>query len=146
MKTKKYRILKITAVICFIFAVLEIGLALLISFAPISKELFAETLKIEQQNREEVIMLIRIIVALAFWIEAIFYIIEGFLIYRAIKKGKTTLIIVLLLLGFITPLITLINAAINSSYDLNSATNLVSIVIKTVILKQVFEIRRLNED
>jgi len=146
LKTKKYRILKITAVICFIFAVLEIGLALLISFAPISKELFAETLKIEQQNREEVIMLIRIIVALAFWIEAIFYIIEGFLIYRAIKKGKTTLIIVLLLLGFITPLITLINAAINSSYDLNSATNLVSIVIKTVILKQVFEIRRLNED
>jgi len=178
MKTKKFRILKIAAVICFIFAILEYILAGLIAFSPVSEEITyklvesagvtdedLENMDAEIDNKLEesvekgeiaeedaneaksyVSLIIRVIIAVMYCIEATFFIVEGFLIYRAIKKGKTTLIIVFLIIGIASQLLSLINTATHNSYDINSLSDLISLIIKTVILKQVFEIRRINND
>lgn len=130
MKNKKYRVLRIAAIICFIFAIIEFGIGAFIFLSPLADE-----------NIEQIIIFS---IAIVFVVEGIFFIIEGFLIYRAIKKGKTTLIIIFLLIEMFFQLITLINVAINSAYDFTSASDLISLIIKTVILKQIFEIRRLN--
>lgn len=100
----------------------------------------------DEFQKDTVVLVLKIIISIIYFIQALFFIIEGILISRAILKGKTTLIIVFLLLGFILPLLTLIHAATISTYTIDSASNLVSLVIKTVILRQVFEIRRLKMD
>lgn len=173
MKTKKFRLLKIVAIICFIFAIIQVGIGLLIIFFPLTDNSINELINNNNDTSEEfeieksieelelpedisiedkmeakqiIIDVIKAIIAVIYFIEAVFSVIEGLLIYRAIKKGKTTLIIIFLLMGFVIPLLTLINAAINSTYDINSATNVVSLIIKTIILKQIFEIRRMNSD
>ena len=153
MKTNKFRILKIFAVICFVFAILEFILAALVITTSVSDDYvntFTENTEIEKsldEIPEDVFMLaVKIIIGILFCIEATFFIIEGFLINRAIKKGKTTLIIILILIGILGQLIFLISVAIHNSYDFNSASDLVSLIIKTIILRQIFEIRRLNNE
>lgn len=172
MKTKKFRVLKIAAIICFIYAVVEIGIGIytivssdtddkiITLWATIEEdegkgkeELIEqinnnETIQIgeERVSKSDVLTVIKIVFSMIYFVQALFFIVEGLLISRAILKGKTTLIIVFLLLGFILPLLTLIHSARTATYNIDSASNLVSIIIKTIILKQVFEIRRLNMD
>ena len=175
---KKFRVLRIAAVACFIFAILEFILAGLIIFSPMSEELTAkvsETMGITDEELTEldseidkaiseniekgdiaedeasqakgyVILIIKIFIGVIYCIEALFFIIEALLIYRAMKKGKTTLIIVFLFIGIASQLMSLILVTIHNSYDVNSLSDLVSLIIKTVILKQIFEIRRINLD
>ena len=151
MKTNKFKILKIFVVICFLFAIVEFILAALVITTSVSDEYvktFAKNEGIEKsldEIPEDVFMIaIKIIIGIIFCIEAISFIVEGFLINRAIKKGKTTLIIVLMLIGIFGQLISLISVAIHNSYGFNSASDLASLIIKTIILRQIFEIRRLN--
>ena len=151
MKTNKYRILKVFAVLCFILAIIEFGLAILVFTTSESDEYlktFYENVEIdnysEELSEDTVIFAMKIIFGIIYCIEATFFIIEGYLIYRAIKKGKTTFLLIFILIGILVQLISLISVAIHNSYGFNSAVDLFSIIIKTIILKQVFEIRRLN--
>jgi len=175
---KKFRILRIAAVVCFILAILEFTLAGLIVFSPMSDELtdkvfetmgvtdeqladmdtevdnaISESVEKGEITEEEAgeaklftKAIIKIFIAVIYAIEATFFVIEAFLIYRAIKKGKTTLILIFLIIGIASQLLSLISAATHNSYDVNSLSDLISLIIKTVILKQIFEIRRLNTE
>ena len=158
MGDKKFRLLKIVAIICFIYAFVEVGIGLYMMISTESDSKLYATLSamIDEEDeelknsmeeyREKIIYIVKILLASIYFIQALFFTIEGALIGRAIMKGKTTLIIVFLLMGFIFPLLTLINAAVHSTYDVNSASSLISLIIKTIILKKVFEIRALNRD
>ena len=178
MNKKKFKLLRITAIACFIFAIIEFTFAGLIIFSPIADELTENSIKVLGASEEEAkdmdseidkaisesiekgeiteeeaeeakgitVKIIQIFIGVVYIIEAVFFIIEALLIYRAINKGKTTLLIIFVSIGIISQLATLITVASKSAYDWNSASDLVSLLIKTIILKQVFQIRRLNKD
>ncbi|MBR3152931.1 MAG: hypothetical protein IKF52_04960 [Clostridia bacterium] len=151
-KTSKYRALKIAAVVCFVFAIFEFALAAIVIATPVSDEYvksFSESenkdlADNEELSEEDVLLEDKIGFGVFFCIEATGFIIEGFLIFRAIKKGKTTLILIIILMSMFGQVTALISVAIHDSYDFNSASDLISLIINTVILKQIFEIRRLN--
>lgn len=161
MGTKKFRLLKAVAIICFIFAIIEFGLGIFTIVSPYADENVDQLIQATNEdedidntdladlNEEEysmVHLIVKIILSSVYFIECFLFILEGFLIYRAIKKGKTTLITIILIIGLLGQLATLITAAVRSTYDFNSASSLIAVIIRTIILRQIFEIRRLNAD
>ncbi|MBR3249072.1 MAG: hypothetical protein IKF83_00015 [Clostridia bacterium] len=158
MGTKKFRLLKAVAIICFIFAIIEFGLGVFTIVSPYADENVDQLIQATKEddntnladlNEEEysiVHLIVKIILSSVYFIECFLFILEGFLIYRAIKKGKTTFITIILIIGLLGQLVTLIIAAVRSTYDFNSASSLIAVIIRTIILRQIFEIRRLNAD
>ena len=148
MKSKN-KILTAFAFICIIIGIVEIILGMLTVVTDMNNNIAMEYAKTIETTEDSAIALIvmKIVIAVIYGIEGLFFIIEGLLIYRASLNGKkTTILIIFLLIGIISQLFTLINAAMRSSYDINSATDVISVIIKAFILKQVFEVRRLDMD
>ena len=76
-------------------------------------------------------------------ISSLFDIFEGWLLGRAAKDGrKTKFLIVLLVLGLISPLLKLFVAGFNSILNIESLSNIIAILIKVFILNQVIKLRR----
>ena len=158
MGTKKFRLLKAVAIICFIFAIIEFGLGVFTIVSPYADENVDQLIQATKEddntnladlNEEEysiVHLIVKIILSSVYFIECFLFILEGFLIYRAIKKGKTTFITIILIIGLLGQLVTLIISAVRSTYDFNSSSSLIAVIIRTIILRQIFEIRRLNAD
>lgn len=159
MGTKKFMLLKFAAIACFIFAIVEFGLGVFMLVSPYADEAVDEIVQAKEDGVEESILtdlneeeyaeihlVVKVFLIIVYFIEVFLSVLEGFLIYRAIKKGKTTLIIVILIIGLTFQLSTLIAAAVRSTYDFNSASSLVAVLIRTVVLKQIFQIRRINAE
>ena len=76
-------------------------------------------------------------------ISCLFTIFDGWLLGRAVKDGrKTKLLIVLLILGIISPIIEICSAGFNSILNVESIANIIGILIKAFILNQVLKVRR----
>lgn len=76
-------------------------------------------------------------------ISSLFDMFEGWLLGRAAKDGrKTKFLIVLLVLGLISPLLKLFGAGFNSILNVESLSNIIAILIKVFILNQVIKLRR----
>lgn len=72
-----------------------------------------------------------------------FTLFEGWLLGRAVKNGrKTIFLIILLILGIISPIMQIIYAGFNSILNTESISNIIEILIKTFILTQVIKVRR----
>lgn len=147
MKSKN-KVLTVFSIICFIVAIIEILIGCVIGFTDLGDGII-ESAGIEKISALETIeyMVVKLAFVFIYFIEAMFFVVESWLINRASKNGKkTVLLIFLLLMGIFFQLLTLISAAVRSAYDINSAIDVLSVLIKVYILKQVFEVRRLDMD
>ena len=151
MKSKN-KILTIFSILCLVIGILELLFGGLIITLGINSDMLETEIGTEEimnipELKDVPIQYIVIFFGVINLIEGLFFLFEAFLIRRASKNGKKTLfLIILLLIGIASQLITLIGAASANRYDVSSAIDVVSLIIKETILKQVFEVRRLDMD
>lgn len=81
--------------------------------------------------------------SISFIMSCVFTLFEGWLLGRASKDGrKTTFLIILLILGIISPIIEICSAGFNSILNMESISNIIGVLIKAFILNQTIKVRK----
>lgn len=162
-KNKSKSVLTVFAILCFVLGTIELLLGGLLCAIPVNEilddkvdvdvseirnlDIYSEQIDLTDINDVDLIHITLIILGGMIIVEGVFSIIEGLLIIRASKNGrKTVLLIILLMFGIASQLLSLIRVAYYHDYNLNSAVSVVSLIIKAIILKYVLEVRRIDKE
>ena len=134
-------LLKKLRMICYILCIIGIILAIIAMSTNMGDTLFKDYMK-NIKMPEGIHIDVKMYAGVSLIISSLFTLFDGWLLGRAAKDGrKTMLLIVLLVLGIISPLIEIITAGFNSVLNMESIANIVEILIKVYILNQVLKVR-----
>lgn len=136
------KLLKKLSILCYILGIAGIIIGVIAMTTNLGDTLFEgymENYQIQANTKIDP----KTIVGISFIISCIFTLFEGWLLGRAAKDGKkTTFLIILLILGIISPIIEICSAGFNSILNMESIANIIGILIKTFILNQTIKVRK----
>lgn len=136
------KLLKKLSILCYILGVAGIIIGVIAMTTNLGDTLFEgymENYQIQSNTKIDP----KTIAGISFIMSCIFTLFEGWLLGRASKDGKkTTFLIILLILGIISPIIEVCSAGFNSILNMESIANIIGVLIKAFILNQTIKVRR----
>ena len=133
-------LLKKLSMFCYILGIVGIIIGVIAMTTNFGDTLFEGYMNQIQSNVE---VDAKIVAGISFIISCLFTLFEGWLLGRAAKDGKkTTLLIILLILGIISPIIEICSAGFNSILNIESISNIIGVLIKAFILNQTIKVRK----
>ena len=136
------KLLKKLSILCYILGIVGIILGFVAMNTSLGDTLFEGYMK-NYQMQSDTNIDTKTLAGISFIMSCIFTLFEGWLLGRAAKNGKKTmLLIILLILGIISPIIEICSAGFNSIINMESIANIVGILIKGFILNQVLKVRK----
>ena len=135
-------LLKKLSIFCYILGIVGIIIGIIAMNTDLGDTLFEGYMK-DYQIQSNASIDAKTLASISFIMSCVFTLFEGWLLGRAAKDGKkTTFLIILLILGIISPIIELCSAGFNSILNMESIANIIGILIKAFILNQTIKVRR----
>ena len=135
-------LLKKLSIFCYILGIVGIIIGIIAMNTNLGDTLFEGYMK-EYQIQSSANIDVKTIAGISFIISCVFTLFEGWLLGRASKDGKkTTFLIIILILGIISPIIEICSAGFNSILNMESIANIIGILIKVFILNQTIKVRK----
>lgn len=135
-------LLKKLRTLCYILGILGIIIGIVAITTNIGNTLFQElvkNIKVPENTNVDA----KTYAGIYFIVESLFTLFQGWLLGRAVKNGKkTTLLIILLVLSIVSTILEIFHAGWNAILDMESVTNIIVVLIKGFILNQVIKVRR----
>lgn len=135
-------LLKKLSTLCYVLAIIGIILGIVAMNTKLGDTLFQElvkNIKVPANTNVDT----KTYAGIYFIVESLVTLFQGWLLKRAVKDGrKTTLLIILLILSISTTIIEIYNAGFNAILDMESVANIIVVIIKGFILSQVFRVRQ----
>ncbi len=135
-------LLKKLSIFCYILGIVGIIIGIIAMYTNLGDTLFEgymENYQIQSNTKIDP----KILAGISFIISCLFTLFEGWLLGRAAKDGKkTTFLIILLILGIISPIIEICSAGFNSILNMESIANIIGVLIKAFILNQTIKVRK----
>ena len=136
------RLLKKLSILCYILGIAGIIIAVIAMNTNFGDTLFEGYVR-NYQVPPEIEIDTKVFAGINVIMSSLFTLFEGWLLGRAVKDGrKTTFLIILLVLGIISPIIEICAAGFNSILNVESIGNIIGILVKGFILNQVLKVRR----
>lgn len=136
------KLLKKLSILCYILGIVGIIIGIVAMNTNLGDTLFEGYME-NNQIQSTAGVNAKTIAGISFIMSCIFTLFEGWLLGRAAKDGrKTTFLIILLILGIISPIIEICSAGFNSILNMESIANIIGILIKAFILNQTIKVRR----
>ncbi|MEE0865231.1 MAG: hypothetical protein U0L98_00240 [Clostridia bacterium] len=136
------KLLKKLSILCYILGIVGIIIGIIAMNTNLGDTLFEGYME-NNQIQSTAGVDAKTIAGISFIMSCIFTLFEGWLLGRAAKDGrKTTFLIILLILGIISPIIEICSAGFNSILNMESIANIIGILIKAFILNQTIKVRR----
>lgn len=136
------KLLKKLSILCYILGIVGIVVGIVAINTNLGDTLFEGYME-NNQIQSTAGVDAKTIAGISFIMSCIFTLFEGWLLGRAAKDGrKTTFLIILLILGIISPIIEICSAGFNSILNMESIANIIGILIKAFILNQTIKVRR----
>lgn len=136
------KLLKKLSILCYILGIVGIVVGIVAMNTNLGDTLFEGYME-NNQIQSTAGIDAKTIAGISFIMSCIFTLFEGWLLGRAAKDGrKTTFLIILLILGIISPIIEICSAGFNSILNMESIANIIGILIKAFILNQTIKVRR----
>lgn len=136
------KLLKKLSILCYILGIVGIIIGIIAMNTNLGDTLFEGYME-NNQIQSTAGIDAKTIAGISFIMSCIFTLFEGWLLGRAAKDGrKTTFLIILLILGIISPIIEICSAGFNSILNMESIANIIGILIKAFILNQTIKVRR----
>lgn len=140
------KLLKKLSILCYILGIIGIVIGIIAMTTNIGDTLFKADME-KLKALEKVNLDPKMFLGTNFISSSLFTVFEGWLLGRAAKNGrKSMLLIILLILGIISPIIEIVSAGFGSILNMESIANIIGILIKAFILNQVLKVRREAED
>lgn len=135
-------LLKKLSIFCYILAIAGIIIGIIAINTNLGDTLFQGYMK-NYQIQPTAGVDAKTIAGISFIMSCVFTLFEGWLLGRAAKDGrKTTFLIILLILGIISPIIEIFSAGLNSILNMESIANIIAILFKAFILNQTIKVRK----
>ena len=135
-------LLKKLSIFCYILGIVGIIIGIIAMNTDLGDTLFEGYMK-DYQIQSNASIDAKTLASISFIMSCVFTLFEGWLLGRASKDGrKTTFLIILLILGIISPIIELCSAGFNSILNMESIANIIGVLIKAFILNQTIKVRR----
>lgn len=136
------KLLKKLSIFCYILGIVGIIIGIIAMNTDLGDTLFEGYMK-DYQIQSNASIDAKTLASISFIMSCVFTLFEGWLLGRASKDGrKTTFLIILLILGIISPIIELCSAGFNSILNMESIANIIGVLIKAFILNQTIKVRR----
>ena len=140
------KLLKKLSILCYILGIIGVIIGIVAMTTNIGNILFQSDMEklteLEKLNLDP-----KVFLGINFITSSLFTVFEGWLLGRAAKNGrKSMLLIILLILGIISPIIEIFTAGFGSILNMESIANIIGILIKAFILNQVLKVRKEAED
>ena len=135
-------LLKKLSIFCYILAIAGIIIGIIAMNTNLGDTLFQGYMK-NYQIQSTAGVDAKTIAGISFIMSCVFTLFEGWLLGRAAKDGrKTTFLIILLILGIISPIIEIFSTGLNSILNMESIANIIAILFKAFILNQTIKVRK----
>lgn len=136
------KLLKKLSIFCYILGIVGIIIGIIAMNTDLGDTLFEGYMK-DYQIQSNASIDAKTLASISFIMSCVFTLFEGWLLGRASKDGrKTTFLIILLILGIISPIIELCSAGFNSILNMESIANIIGVLIKAFILNQTIKVRK----
>ena len=140
------KLLKKLSILCYILGIIGVVIGIIAMTTNIGDTLFQTEMgklaELQKLNLDP-----KVFLGINFITSSLFTVFEGWLLGRAAKNGrKSMFLIILLILGIISPIIEIFSAGFGSILNMESIANIIGILIKAFILNQVLKVRREAED
>ncbi len=140
------KLLKKLSILCYILGIIGVVIGIIAMTTNIGDTLFQTEMgklaELQKLNLDP-----KVFLGINFITSSLFTVFEGWLLGRAAKNGrKSMFLIILLILGIISPIIEILSAGFGSILNMESIANIIGILIKAFILNQVLKVRREAED
>ena len=135
-------LLKKLSIFCYILGIAGIIIGIIAMNTNLGDTLFQGYMK-NYQIQSTAGVDAKTIAGISFIMSCVFTLFEGWLLGRAAKDGrKTTFLIILLILGIISPIIEIFSTGLNSILNMESIANIIAILFKAFILNQTIKVRK----